>query len=240
MSKLLIFEDGNQIGERELDQERVRIGRKGHNDLLLPHSAVSGDHAVVITIRNDSFLEDLHSTNGTWVNGRMISKRLLQDGDEIRIARYTLRYVFEARAGELAPRPVPRSLISPAPPGGGPETCQDTPNFTTHRLREPVGHAEDATLPLGALRILSGPSSGKEVELVRTLTTLGKPGIQVAVITRRESGYFVAYVEGGDYPLVNGEPVEDDAPVNLRDLDDVEIAGVKMKFLLKRPAAGAA
>ncbi len=244
-SRLIVYEDDEPIGERLLDRERVHIGRRPHNDLVLPHSAVSGDHALVITVRNDSFLEDLHSTNGTWVNGRMVTKRLLQDGDEIRIARYVLKYcqeecgVDEMAAGEESPSQEPAWQEEAA------ATFQDF-NRTQVQRRYPdvsppdeEARPEAGSLPLGALRVISGPAAGKEVALGRSLTTLGKPGIQVAVITRQKEGYSLAYVEGDSYPLVNGSPVEEDEHTSLEHLDDVEIAGVRMKFILQRPPAGA-
>jgi len=233
-SRLIVYEDGVPIDEQVLDRERVRIGRKPHNDLILSHSAVSGDHAVVITVRNDSFLEDLHSTNGTWVNGQVVAKRLLQDGDEIRIARYVLHYRQEQGGAEefvaaLAVEPGwQEAALSTSPDFDGAATQCDFPS----------GTPEAGSLPLGALRVISGPAAGKEVALGRPLTTLGKPGIQVAVITRRKEGYSLAYVEGDSYPLVNGAPVEEDDPADLGHLDDVEIAGVRMKFVLQHPPAG--
>lgn len=237
-SRLIVYEDDTPLGEHLLDRERVLIGRKPHNDLVLSHSAVSGNHAVVITVRNDSFLEDLHSTNGTWVNGRMVAKCLLQDGDEIRIARYVLKYSQEA--GEAFP-----SMEA----SGQEAASADSPDFNvTVEQRcypevlpavEPKPEVDEGALPLGALRVISGPAAGKEVALNRPLTTLGKPGIQVAVITRQKGGYSLAYVEGDSYPLVNGSPVEEDEHARLRHLDDVEIAGVRMKFILQRPPVDA-
>lgn len=231
-SRLIVYEDGVPIGEQALDRERVHIGRKPHNDLILSHGAVSSEHAVVITVRGDSFLEDLHSTNGTWVNGQVVAKRLLQDGDEIRIARYVLKYDREKGAPEdLAPFAAPGKV-----PARQEQAASASPDFSATVARRAFQPAETAdSLPLGALRIISGPAAGKEVALGRPLTTLGKPGIQVAVITRRKEGYSLAYVEGDSYPLVNGAPVEEDDPADLRHLDDVEIAGVRMKFVLQRP-----
>lgn len=239
-SRLIVYEDDAIVGEHALDRERVRIGRKPHNDLVLPHTAVSGEHAVVITVRNDSFLEDLYSTNGTWVNGKVVTKCLLKDGDEIRIARYVLKYRQELGGTEEEGAGEPPSSV-----GSTLRTeVTDMEAFvrTTKQPGFPVAegnHAKPATdenlLPLGALRAISGPVAGKEMELTRPLTTLGKPGLQMAVIARAEDGYFLAYLEGNNYPMVNGVPVEEEERVCLNHLDDVEIAGMRMKFLLKRP-----
>jgi UDP-N-acetylmuramyl tripeptide synthase len=89
-----------------------------------------------------------------------------------------------------------------------------------------------AALPLGAIQLLSGGNAGKEMELTKTLTTLGKPGVQVAVIARRPHGYFITHVEGASFPVVNGKTLDAQAH-QLADHDVIELAGVKMEFFLK-------
>jgi hypothetical protein len=87
-------------------------------------------------------------------------------------------------------------------------------------------------LPKAKLQVLSGQFAGRELELVKTLTTLGRPGVQVAAITRRADGYYIVHVESGregDYPLVNGTPIGPQAR-RLHDNDVVQLAGVKMGF----------
>jgi hypothetical protein len=86
--------------------------------------------------------------------------------------------------------------------------------------------------PLGAIQLLSGGNAGKELELTKPLTTLGKPGVQVAVLTRRPQGYFITHVEGDKRPTVNGQEIGA-APHSLKDHDVIELAGVKMEFFLK-------
>ena len=78
MAKLILSLDGSVIKEVPLDKERLTIGRRPHNDLQIDNLAVSGEHALIVTILNDSFLEDLGSTNGTLVNGVPIKKHILQ------------------------------------------------------------------------------------------------------------------------------------------------------------------
>ena len=236
-SKLIVFHDGEEIATLTLDRERVRVGRKPHNDLNLTHSAVSGEHAVVTTVRNDSFLEDLNSTNGTRLNGRLVTKKqLLHDGDEIALSPYMIRYVHDPSA-TVAPAGEERRLAysqNDAVSALGQQTL--TRSLAGLYPNETASTGGDA-LPLGALRILSGPTAGRELELTRPLTTLGKPGIQVAAISRRQAGYDLVRVEGDEYPLVNDMPVDGSATVILEHLDTVELAGVKMKFLLKQPSA---
>ncbi|MCE5180520.1 MAG: FHA domain-containing protein [Betaproteobacteria bacterium] len=244
MSKLLVYLDGGLVGERQLDRERILIGRKPDNDLQLVHETVSGSHAAIVTIRNDSFLEDLHSTNGTKVNGKSIKKCLLHDGDEIGIALHVLKYVFEPLEikPEASPSRVPeklRHLENLA------ESVNDTlathKNLQTQSFSSTTqqaipgsspGRATSGEMPLAGLQILSGVGAGAEMDLSRTLTTLGKPGIQVAVITRSPQGYTLGHMEGEQTPLVNGVAIGGE-PHALKDRDIVEIAGVKLEFRLK-------
>ena len=82
------------------------------------------------------------------------------------------------------------------------------------------------------MQVLNGANAGRQLELTKTLTTLGKPGVQVAVIARRPHGYFITHVEGAQYPRVNGQAIDAQAHA-LADHDVVEIAGIKMEFFLK-------
>jgi pSer/pThr/pTyr-binding forkhead associated (FHA) protein len=257
MSKLLVYFDGELVGEQQLDRERIMIGRKPGNDLQLAHNAVSGSHAMVITIRSDSFLEDLNSTNGTKVNGKSIKKCLLRDGDEIKVAKHVLKYVFEPR--ELKPDDEDsrrseklrhlENLIQSADDtlATHEDLMLQTQGFSSvtqvkaHSGSRPVGRSPSGDVPVAGLQILSGVGAGKEMDLDRTLTTLGKPGIQVAVITRHQEGYTLTHLEGAQTPLLNGVAVGGQPHV-LEDHDIIEIAGTKLEFHLKRrtavPASG--
>ncbi|MHB9118705.1 MAG: FHA domain-containing protein [Burkholderiales bacterium] len=234
-SKLIIYLNDEKIGEYPLARECTRIGRHDYNDLHLPHHTVSGEHALAMTVCNDSFLEDLDSTNGTWVNGKAITKHLLQDGDEVQIAAYVLKYSFDPAAvtreeGEDACSQMPHDRNN-----AGPGVTMRLPDADISREQASYRWQDNASLPLAALHMVSGPAAGRELLLDRVLTTLGKPGIQVAAITRHPEAYQIAYVEGEDCPLVNSRPVEEDNPVSLSHLDTVELAGIKMKFVLKPP-----
>ncbi|BAN35596.1 FHA domain-containing protein [Sulfuricella denitrificans skB26] len=257
MSKLLVYLDGELVGEQQLDRERIMIGRKPNNDLQLAHNAVSSSHAMIITIRNDSFLEDLNSTNGTKVNGKSIKKYLLRDGDEIKLAKHSLKYVFEPLVIKPENDGSRRSeklryldnLIQSADDTLATQEesllhTQGFPSATqgqTHSGNRPTGRTSSGELPMAGLQILSGVGAGKEMDLDRTLTTLGKPGIQVAVITRHEEGYTLTHLEGTQAPLLNGIAVSG-PPHVLEDHDIIEIAGIKLAFHLKRsptmPASG--
>lgn len=273
MAKLILSLDGSVIREVPLDKERIVIGRKASNEIQIENLAVSGEHACIVTILNDSFLEDMGSTNGTLVNGNPIKKHILQNNDVIEIGKYKLKYVAGAPAAgagagggddfektmilrappkaaaaapkpsEPAPAPKPANEAAPAPkPSMPPPTPKPLP--PTPKPAQPMAPAAAAAVapaapkpgdghPLAAVQILTGPSAGKELELTKNLTTLGKPGLQVAVITRRPQGYFITHVEGAKFPVINGKMIDAQAQP-LQDHDVVELAGVKMEFFIKR------
>jgi hypothetical protein len=199
MAKLIFSLDGAFLGEYPLDKERITIGRRPANDIHIDNLAVSGEHATIMNIGNDSFLEDVGSTNGTLVNGTPIKKHVLQHGDAIEFGKYQLRYINEAAMNAAA---VEAGQVAPA--------------------KESI---------VGRIQVLNGPSKGKELVLNKALTTLGKPGVQVAVITKRPHGYFITHVEGQTHPLVNGASAGAQAH-SLNDHDVIELAGVKMEFYL--------
>jgi pSer/pThr/pTyr-binding forkhead associated (FHA) protein len=240
MAKLVLSLNGVVQGEYQLDKERLSIGRKADNDIPIDNLAVSGKHALVITILDDSFLEDLGSTNGSYVNGKLIKKHALKDGDVIAIGKHEMKYVNElatadddefektmiikpgsASAAVAAAQAAERAVASVAPPAAASPTAPSA--------AAPAGGG----MPLGRLTVLNGPIAGKELVLTKALITLGKPGTQVAVISRRPQGYFLTHIEsdgdGKRYPTVNGEPIGPKA-YQLKDSDLIELAGIKMEF----------
>jgi pSer/pThr/pTyr-binding forkhead associated (FHA) protein len=238
MSKVIVFDnDGTRLFERPLDQERITIGRNDASLIRLDNPTVSAEHALIITIRNDSFLEDLDSTNGTRVNGKLIKKCLLHDGDEIRVARYVIKYVFAPT--QETPKDIEDTVPALSPPLAEPTLLEiDVPASLERRSQ--AASSTSSTLhdesSLGGIRILTGPGMGKEVDLSKKLTTLGKPGLQVGVITRRAQGYFLTHIEGNEFPLVNGNIVGLH-PHPLQDHDIIELAGTKLEFFFKQSPA---
>jgi pSer/pThr/pTyr-binding forkhead associated (FHA) protein len=238
MARLVLHLDGQVLAEYNMSKERYTIGRLPDNDIRIDNPAVSGHHALVINILNDSFLEDLNSTNGTYVNGKIIKKHALQHGDVLTVGHHALRFVdSEAEEPEdefqktmiISPRDAatlmagaPKAAaavqaMAPAAATGGGAASHSFPN---------------GVLPRARLQVLSGQFAGRELELVKTLTTLGRPGIQVAAITRRADGFYIVHVESGkddDFPLVNGTAIGPQAH-RLHDNDVVQLAGVKMGF----------
>ncbi len=277
MARLILSLDNQVLAEYNMTKERYTVGRLPDNDVRIDNPAVSGHHSLIINILNDSFLEDLNSTNGTYVNGKLIKKHALQHGDVITIGHHQLRFSdqqapeteqdeFEktmviptgqqnaatlARAEKAAEKAVASAvstvqddiaasvkldpeeaaaLEDKAPPPRRREESVEPRHSSTMTGIDPA-NAPNA-LPLAKLQVLSGAFAGRELELTKALTTLGRPGVQVAAITRRAEGYYIVHVESGkegDFPLVNGKPIGAQAR-KLTDNDVVQLAGVKMGF----------
>lgn len=225
MPKLMLTLDGALLGEYPLDGRCTTIGRRPGNDIQIDNLAVSGEHARVITVGDESFLEDLGSTNGSMLNGLPVTKQALRHGDVIGIGRYQLNYVGEVAGKEGAPAPHFENTIQihPAPAAA--------PAAELEPAAEAAEEPEEGMPPPARVQVLNGPGTGKELPLSKTLTTLGKPGVQVAVITRRPHGYFITHVDGREHPFVNGQSIGAQAH-ELCDHDVIEVAGVKMEFYL--------
>jgi pSer/pThr/pTyr-binding forkhead associated (FHA) protein len=227
MARLVLSLDGQSLAEYNMSKERYTVGRLPDNDIRIDNAAVSGHHALIINILNDSFLEDLNSTNGTYVNGKIVKKHALQHGDSITVGHHNLRFV-EDESDEPQDEFEKTMVISPRE-----ASRLRMPSATV--APQPVASATqypNATMPRARLQVLSGQFAGRELELVKTLTTLGRPGVQVAAITRRSDGFYVVHVESArpdDYPLLNGAPTGPQAR-RLHDNDVLTLAGVKMGF----------
>jgi pSer/pThr/pTyr-binding forkhead associated (FHA) protein len=241
MARLVLHLDGQVLAEYNMSKERYTVGRLPDNDIRIDNSAVSGHHALVINILNDSFLEDLNSTNGTYVNGKLIKKHALQHGDVITVGHHALRFV-DSETEESQDEFEKTMVISPRDAAnlvaGSPKAAaaMQAPAAAATAGNGAAAAASPAfpngVLPRAKLQVLSGQFAGRELELVKTLTTLGRPGVQVAAITRRADGFYIVHVESGkegDYPLVNGSAIGQQAR-KLRDNDVVQLAGVKMGF----------
>ncbi|MCM2328522.1 MAG: FHA domain-containing protein [Lysobacter sp.] len=271
MAKLILSVDGQVLKEHALSKERTLIGRKPHNDIQIDNLAVSGEHAAIITILNDSFIEDLGSTNGTMVNGKPVKKHFLQANDVIEIGKHKLKY-FNDAPSQTSPADFEKTMIirspskpaapppqqpqqqpaaaapsvptgpAPAVPPAAERVSSDTVTNMKAMAPEvvkaapppptPTAHADHAPLPDAAIQVLSGAAAGRTLDLTKNLTTIGKPGLQVAVITKRPNGYFITHVEGASFPTLNGASLGAQAHP-LADHDMIEIAGVKMEFFFK-------
>jgi hypothetical protein len=253
MAKLILSMDGLVLKEIPLVKGRTTIGRKPDNDIQIDNLAISGEHAAIVTILNDSFLEDLDSTNGTYVNGQPIKKHFLHPGDVVELGKYRLKFLAEAAAKdagaeyekplEILPADSPAGHPAADPqragsdagsgaaiPAGQPDAASGAGGGKSMGQPDALPDiAADTAVPMGALKVLNGINAGRRLELTKTLTTLGKPGVHVAVITRRPQGYYLTHVEGPQFPLVNGNPTDAQA-YPLQNHDVIDLSGVRMEF----------
>jgi len=281
MARLILSLDNQVLAEYNMSKERYTVGRLPDNDVRIDNPAVSGHHSLIINILNDSFLEDLNSTNGTYVNGKLIKKHALQHGDVITIGHHQLRF-SDQQTEETEQDEFEKTMVIPSGQQSAEQLAaaeraaeaaaaasmeqshedvaaagvrldddeaaalkpETRPEPVAAEKVEPARHSSTMTgidpasapsaLPLAKLQVLSGAFAGRELELTKALTTLGRPGVQVAAITRRAEGYYIVHVESGkegDFPLVNGQAIGAQAR-KLTDNDVVQLAGVKMGFFL--------
>ncbi|AYH45246.1 FHA domain-containing protein [Azoarcus sp. DN11] len=234
MPKLILSMDGLVLKEIALDKERVSIGRKPNNDIQIDNLAISGQHALITTILDDAFLEDQNSTNGTYVNGQPVKKCVLHNNDVIELGKYRLKFLADAKRRPRGDRFEPSDELraSQEAPAATPAAAGETQMLPPDVMASVTAEAAFDDSRLGIIKVLSGPTAGRELPLAKAMTTLGKPGLQVAVISRRPQGYFITHAEGASFPQVNNQPIEAGAHP-LRDGDIIEIAGVRMAFALQ-------
>ncbi len=239
MARLVLSLESQVMAEYNMNKERYTIGRLPDNDIRIDNGAVSGHHSLIINILNDSFLEDLNSTNGTYVNGKLIKKHALQHGDVITVGHHQLRFVEDDEQQDefektlvIQPSARPVEKLRAAAEGAEPAAAPGAAALgQSGRMRVPP---EAAMAKKAKLQVLSGAFAGRELDITKALTTLGRPGVQVAAITRRAEGYYIVHVDSGkadDFPLLNGSPIGAQAK-RLSDNDVIQLAGVKMGFFL--------
>lgn len=275
MAKLIFSLENTILNEFQLSKERTSIGRRPSNDIQIDNLAVSGEHAVILKVGDNYYIEDQDSTNGTEVNAKLVKSHLLQAGDLIEFGKHQLKFVSDPKVKEAASND-----------GGFEKTIMMRPSDFKHLLQTPdvtgqvvttenqvvenqpsqsstgelssveqqaasdqvlpdqtvpnqsvpdqsVNSVSEKPLAIGRVQVLNGSSVGRELVLNKALTTLGKTGVQVAVITKRPQGYFITHVEGKVFPAINGTSAGAQAYA-LRDHDVIEIAGIKMEFYLEK------
>jgi hypothetical protein len=228
MGKLVVSLDGVVIKEVQITKDKTTLGRRPYNDIVIDNLAVSGEHAVLQMVGADVFIEDLNSTNGTYINGKAIKKQLLTHNDTVEIGKYKIKYLVD-ESGEYEKTMIMRPGANPAQ-AGAPNPMQSG-NPVTMGLGGPGAQAQAAAQP-ASIKVLNGAAAGREVTLTKVVTTVGKPGVQVASITRRPTGYAFAHVEGATRPSINGVPLVGDS-VPLRNGDVIELAGTQMQFIFR-------
>ncbi|MCV2362416.1 FHA domain-containing protein [Paucibacter sp. DJ1R-11] len=215
MGKLVVSLDGVVIKDVQITKDKTTLGRRPYNDIVIDNLAVSGEHAVLQMVGADVFIEDLNSTNGTYINGKAIKKQLLANNDIVEIGKYKIKFLLED-SGDYE-----KTMI--LKPGSGTPSGFGLPSsFGSLPSAAAAGPA--------TIRVLTGAAAGREVSLTKVVTTVGKPGVQVASITKRPSGYVFAHVEGAARPTVNGAPLTGES-VALKSGDVIELAGTQMQFV---------
>jgi hypothetical protein len=221
MGKLVVSLDGVVIKEVQITKDKTTLGRRPYNDIVIDNLAVSGEHAVLQMVGADVFIEDLNSTNGTYINGKAVKKQLLSHNDTVEIGKYKIKFIVDdgtdyEKTMIMKPGTRPPMSLASGSPGA---------NFGSSGF----GALGAATAP-AAIRVLNGAAAGREVVLTKVVTTVGKPGVQVASITKRPGGYVLAHVEGAAQPTVNGNPLVGET-VHLKNGDVIELAGTQMQFV---------
>lgn len=212
MPKMVVALDGVVIKEVALTRERTTVGRRPYNDVVIDNLAVSGEHAVFVLSGDEVQVHDLGSTNGTYVNGKPIRQQILRNGDMVEMGKYKIRLLLDAPASgydktmafsnSALPGDRHVQVTAPAPLAGAP----------------------------GIVRVVTGPAAGREVALTKVVTTIGKPGVAVASITRRHHSFVLAHVDGGQLPTLNGLSIGTE-PVPLKNGDRIALAGAEMEFV---------
>ena len=215
MPRMIVSIDSVVIKEVKLTKERTTLGRRPYNDIVIDNLAVSGEHAVIHMTDDGVEIEDVGSTNGTYVNAKAVTRQELRSGDIVEVGKYKIRFLQEAEGENFEktmlfkPGMVSPSMVAP---------------------RAAAAATPQAAVPLSAvIRVMSGAAAGREVALLKVVTTIGKPGVAVASITKRHQGHVLAHVEGPDRPLLNGTPMGE-APVSLKHGDRITLAGTEMQF----------
>jgi hypothetical protein len=217
MGKLVVSLDGVVIKEVQITKDKTTLGRRPYNDIVIDNLAVSGEHAVLQMVGADVFIEDLNSTNGTYINGKAVN-------DTVEIGKYKIKFLVEDGTDyEKTMIMKPGAMPPPAASSGSGYAR------TTGLSSSGFGALGSSNTP-ASIKVLNGAAAGREVVLTKVVTTVGKPGVQVASITKRPGGYVLAHVEGALQPTVNGNAVVGET-VHLKNGDVIELAGTQMQFV---------
>ena len=218
MGKLVVSLDGVVIKEVQITKDKTTLGRRPYNDIVIDNLAVSGEHAVLQMVGSDVFIEDLNSTNGTYINGKAVKKQLLAHNDTVEVGKYKIKFMVED--GTDYEKTMIMKPGAMAPGTGG---------YASGRASG-FGALGGANVGPATIRVMNGAAAGREVVLTKVVTTVGKPGVQVASITKRPTGYVLAHVEGSARPTVNSNPLVGET-VSLKNGDVIELAGTQMQFV---------
>jgi len=210
MPKITVMMDGAVVSEVSLTNEKTTLGRRPYNDVVLDNLTVSGEHAVLHMVGGRVTVEDLHSTNGTYLGGKAVKREDLRNGDVLEMGKYRIKFESESANPAYDKTMLYKPAAAPTPIA-------------------PAATAPNSELQ-GSIKVLTGPAAGREMAITKVVTTIGKPGVSVAAITQRRHNLFVHHVEGTDRMTINGETVGEE-PCVLHHGDRIVLAGTEMQFL---------
>ncbi|MEO8508670.1 MAG: FHA domain-containing protein [Betaproteobacteria bacterium] len=223
MAKLVLSTDGAIVHQCFLDAERVTIGRDAGNAIVVDDPAVAALALAIVAVGNDYILDDLGGAGDVMVNGAPALRRILQHGDVIELGAHHLRYLDAKASSEID---LERTMMFEG-------LKQETDTPPVDRLHTgvhvPSARVSKAHFPDGRIRWLHGARTGETRNLDRVIATIGKPGTQQAVLTRRPHGYFLAHVEGRATARVNGRAIGKE-PQALRHGDIIEVGVERVVF----------
>jgi predicted component of type VI protein secretion system len=233
MAKIIIKLNNEVIDHVDLKQGDMKIGRKPGCEIMIDSLAISGEHANIFTVGDDSFIQDMGSTNGTFVNNKQITKHHLKSGDAVVIGKHTLIYITETAharqpddfAKTVIISPASRESIAPktAPTSAPSSITVETPKKVTPPPAPLARH--------GAIFLLSGVNSGKRIELTKKITNLGRAGKRAGTITLAGDGYLLTPGED-EIPKLNGKPIPKEG-MKLKNGDMIDVGGTRLQFYLK-------
>ncbi len=219
MSKLILTLDGAVIREYPIEKDSLSIGRKHGNDIQLNDLTVSGRHALIVSMGEHIYVDDLGSTNGTLMNGARISKTLLKHGDVIQVGNYQFTF-YDDTETEYEPTMFIQAEI------------EETQVIDTSKQANSDNIKGER---LAGVKIINGPLAKKTLELRKPFNTIGFNGIKMAMISRTTDHYTISALKSsklrrsGDTPMLNGKVISTDS-VCLKEKDIIELAGTKMEF----------
>jgi pSer/pThr/pTyr-binding forkhead associated (FHA) protein len=217
MPKITVMMDGTVHSEVALTKERTTIGRRPYNDVVIENLTVSGEHAVLVMNGDQVTVEDLHSTNGTYIDGKAVKKQVLRHGDVMDMGKYKVKFEAPPHDDEFERTMMYKPRAAAPVAAAAMMAAAASAPVTVPELK-------------GSIKVLSGAAAGREMALIKVVTTVGKPGVSVAAITQRRHNFFVHHVEGNDRLTLNGDTVGEE-PIVLKHGDRIMLAGTEMQFL---------
>jgi len=239
MAKIIIKFNNDVVDHVDIRQGDMKIGRKPGCEIFIDNLSVSGEHANIFTVGEDSFIQDLGSTNGTFISNKKITKHHLRNGDTIVIGKHSLIFLTESqRASNTPPDEFAKTVIinpsrtvepKPVPPASHPPGSQ--PEAITLETKPKTPETQAARRRVGAIFVLSGLNSGKRIDLIKKVTNLGSGGKRAGSITQTLDGFILAPGQD-ESPKLNGRPIPMEG-TKIKNGDVIEVAGTRLQFYLK-------